>query len=55
MLDAPEMDGPGYRIKIDEWLFQGKPKSNRGRLLSSDKGSKKSFRSKNYGDRVQGP
>ncbi|CAF0714116.1 unnamed protein product, partial [Brachionus calyciflorus] len=55
MLDAPEMGGPGYRIQIDESLFQGKRKSNRGRLLSSDKGSKKSFRSKNYGDRVQGP
>ncbi|CAF1119304.1 unnamed protein product [Brachionus calyciflorus] len=55
MLELPQMGGDGYRIQIDESLFQGKRKYNRGRLLKSDIGSKKTFKKKNYGDRVQGP
>jgi hypothetical protein len=55
MNESQPMGGPGYRIQIDESLFQGKRKNNKGRLLKSDVNSKNSFKKKNYGNRVQGP
>jgi len=66
-LDASPMGGKGYNIQIDESLFRGKRKSNRGRLLLGDKKPKENVldklrsivennqSSRNYGNRVTGP
>ena len=71
MYSAPLMRGKGYSAQIDESLFQGRRKYNRGRLLTGNKKTeesmchrlrsytkpnKESKKSKrNYGSRVQGP
>ena len=59
--------GRNFNIQIDESLFRGKIKSNRGRLLKGDKKPKESVMDKlrsivenneshrNYGNRVTGP
>jgi len=57
------MGGPGYELQIDESLFQGKRKYNRGRILAGDKKPKENIdvtiskpkNQRNYGTRVQGP
>jgi len=62
MLTAPLMGGKDYIIQIDESLFHGKRKYNKGRVLKGDKkpkneqGDKNTKKSKkNYGNRVTGP
>ena len=63
------MGGPGLEVKIDESLFQGKQKYNRGRCLNSDRSRPTSASDDstdddeaentqsncNYGKRIQGP
>ncbi|CAF1129960.1 unnamed protein product [Brachionus calyciflorus] len=59
MLKAPPMRGEKYSVQIDESLFQGKRKYNRGRFLKSDKKTEESSnpgsKNRNYGSRISGP
>lgn len=67
MQNAKPMGGVGYQIQIDESLFRGKRKYNRGRLLKGNKYPKEKIIDKllsytldaksnrNYGTRVEGP
>lgn len=62
MLSAPMMGGKDYIIQIDESLFHGKRKYNKGRMLKGDKKPKNEQKEKNtkkskknYGNRVTGP
>jgi hypothetical protein len=51
--------GVGTRVQVDESLFRGRRKYNRGRLLCGDLDAEtaddKIFRGKNFGNRISGP
>lgn len=68
MLSAPAMGGKGFSIQIDESLFRGKRKYNRGRLLLGNKKpieslsdrlrsftKTKNTSKRNYGNQITGP
>jgi hypothetical protein len=67
LLEAPPMGGAGYEIQIDESLFRGRRKYNRGRFKTGDEKTTETVREKllaiisgnksrrNYGNRVDGP
>ncbi|CAF1018061.1 unnamed protein product [Brachionus calyciflorus] len=55
MCNAHKMGGHGYRIQIDESLFQGKRKYNRGRLLSSTRGQSCLLERKTMETEYKGP
>jgi hypothetical protein len=60
--NAAPIGRPGYSVQIDESLFHGRRKYNRGRLLKGDKKPKnekstkpQNSKKRNYGNRVKGP